>query len=392
MEISAAPRHELNDHRTFMVQNIPKITIIPGDGIGPEVIDQARRVLDWFVKRHDLAIATEEVPYGIEAYRRYGAILPEVTRAAIEAADLVLFGATGGSEPTQIPADKQRTGSLLRIRRWHSVYAHLPLYANLRPIKALPALYEASPLKRRVLDGVDLIVVRELAGGIYFGEPRGIERLPNGERRAFNTQTYTSAEIRRIARFAFELARSRRAHVTSVDKANAMESGQLWREEVEALHAAEFNDVVLRHMYVDNCAMQLMRDPRQFDVIVTCNLFGDVLSDCAAMAAGSIGMLPSASFGPIENGRRRALYEPVHGSAPDIAGQDIANPLGAILSLAMAFRLSLDRAKDADLLEAAVTDALDRGARTRDIAAPGSSSVSCAEMGGAVLSSLQRLG
>jgi 3-isopropylmalate dehydrogenase len=372
-----------------MPQNITKIVIIPGDGIGPEVITQAQRVLDWFVEHRALRIAIEEVPYGVEAYRRHGEVLPEETRAAIEGAGLVLFGATGGSESDHIAPDKWRTGSLLRIRRSVTLYGNLPLYANLRPIKALPALYEASPLKRRVLEGVDLIIVRELAGGIYFGEPRGIECAPDGERRGFNTQTYTSSEIRRIARFAFELARSRRSHVTSVDKANVMESSQLWREEVEALHTGEFNDVVLRHMYVDNCAMQLVRDPRQFDVIVTCNMFGDILSDCAAMAVGSLGMLPSASLGPLENGRRRALYEPVHGSAPDIAGQGIANPLGAILSLAMAFRLSLNRSKDADLLEAAVSDALDGGARTRDIAEPGLSVVSCAEMGSAVLSALQ---
>ena len=373
-----------------MSQNISRIAILPGDGVGPEVITQARRVLEWFVEHRTLAIEIEEAPYGIEAYHRYGAVLPEATRAAIERADLVLFGAAGRTEFDHIAADQQRTDSLLRIRRSVSLYANLPLYANLRPIRAQPALYEASPLKRRVLEGVDFIIVRELAGGVYFGEPRGIERLPDGERRAFNTQTYTSSEIRRIARFAFELGRSRRSHVTSVDKANVMESSQLWREEVEALHAAEFNDVVLRHMYVDNCAMQLMRDPRQFDVIVTCNLFGDVLSDCAAMVVGSLGMLPSASLGPVENGRRCALYEPVHGSAPDIAGHGIANPLGAILSLAMAFRLSLERLQDANLLEAAVMHALDAGARTRDIAEPGASFLSCAEMGSAVLAALQR--
>jgi 3-isopropylmalate dehydrogenase len=270
----------------------------------------------------------------------------------------------------------------LRIRR------ALKLYANLRPIRALPALYEATSLKRRVVEGVDFVIVRELAGGIYFGEPRDIENLPDGERRGTNTQAYTSSEIRRIARFAFELARSRRGEVTSVDKANVMESGQLWREEVAALHAAEFEDVALRNMYVDNCAMQLVREPKQFDVIVTDNMFGDILSDCAAMAVGSLGMLPSASLGPLENSRRRALYEPVHGSAPDIAGQNIANPLGAILSLALALRLSLDRPDDAGLLEAAVGDALDAGARTRDIAEPGAPFVSCTGMGDAVLAAL----
>jgi 3-isopropylmalate dehydrogenase len=369
---------------TADLANMKRIAVLPGDGIGPEVIGEARRVLDWFVEHRALAVAVEAAEYGVEAYRRSGEVLPEATRAAIDRADLVLFGASGGSEADQIPPDKRRAGSLLRIRR------SLSLYANLRPIKALPALREASSLKARVIDGVDLVILRELAGGIYFGEPRGIERLPGGERRGFNTQTYTSSEISRIARFAFELARTRRAHVTSVDKANVMESGRLWREEVTALHAAEFKDVALRHMYVDNCAMQLVREPKQFDVIVTCNMFGDILSDCAAMAVGSLGMLPSASLGPAENGRRRALYEPVHGSAPDIAGQGIANPLGAILSVAMALRLSLERPDDADLLETAVGDALDAGVRTRDIADPGGSFVSCAEMGGAVLAALDR--
>jgi 3-isopropylmalate dehydrogenase len=338
--------------------NLKQIAILPGDSIGPEVIAQARRMLDWFIEHR--ALAVEEAPYGVDTYRRCGEVLPEGTRDALDRADLVLFGATGVSASDPVPPDKRRVGSLLRIRR------SLSLYANVRPIKALPALHQASSLKPRVLEGVDLIIVRELAGGIYFGEPRGIETLPNGERRGFNTQTYTSSEIRRIARFAFELARSRRAQVTSVD----------------------FQDVALRHMYVDNCAMQLVRQPGQFDVIVTDNLFGDILSDCAAMAVGSLGMLPSASLGPVENGRRRALYEPVHGSAPDIAGQGIANPLGAILSLAMALRLSLDRAADADLLEAAVSDALDAGARTRDIGEPGAGFLSCEEMGSAVLTAL----
>jgi 3-isopropylmalate dehydrogenase len=367
-----------------MPGNMKTIAVLAGDGIGPEVIGEARRVLDWFIEHRALPVAIVEAPYGVEAYRRYGEVLPQETRAAIDRADLILFGATGGPESDAIPQDKRRAGSLLRIRR------SLSLYANLRPIKARPALYQASSLKDRVLEGVDCVILRELAGGIYFGEPRGIETLADGQRRGVNTQTYTSSEISRVARFGFELARTRRAHVTSVDKANVMESGMLWRDEVQALHDAEFRDVELSHMYVDNCAMQLVRDPRQFDVILTDNMFGDILSDCAAMAVGSLGMLPSASLGLLENGRRRALYEPVHGSAPDIAGQGIANPLAAILSLAMALRLSLERPEDADLLEAAVDDALGAGARTRDIAAPGARSISCADMGGAVLDALRR--
>ena len=364
--------------------NMKRVAIIPGDGIGPEVITQARRVLEWFLAHRGLPVALEQAEYGVDAYRRTGQVLPEDTRGAIARADLVLFGASGGSESDQIPPEKCRAGSLLKIRR------SLALYANLRPIKALPALFGASSLKDRVIDGADLVILRELAGGLYFGEPRGIESMGEGERRGINTQVYTSSEIRRVARFAFELARTRRSHVTSVDKSNVMESGQLWREEVTALHAAGFQDVTLRHMYVDNCAMQLVRDPRQFDVIVTCNMFGDILSDCAAMVVGSLGMLPSASLGPLENGSRRALYEPVHGSAPDIAGQGIANPLGAILSVAMMLRLSLERPDDADLLENAVSDVLGGGARTRDIAEPGTSCISCDEMGSAVVSALER--
>ncbi|HYM04771.1 MAG TPA: isocitrate/isopropylmalate family dehydrogenase, partial [Stellaceae bacterium] len=254
---------------------------------------------------------------------------------------------------------------------------------------AIPALAEASSLKNRVLEGVDFIIVRELSSGLYFGEPRGVERLPSGERRGVNTHVYTSSEIRRVARYAFELARTRRRRVCSVDKANVMEAGALWREEVQALHDAEFADIELSHMLVDNCAMQLVRAPAQFDVLLTDNMFGDILSDCAAMAAGSLGMLPSASLGPVgTDGRRAALYEPVHGSAPDIAGKGIANPLGAILSLALALRLSLDRADDADKVERAVRQALAAGIRTRDILHEGARLVGTREMGDAVIAAL----
>ena len=362
------------------------IAILPGDGIGPEVIAEARRVLDWFVLRRKLELQLDEYPYGAGAYRAHGQVLPQATGDAIRAAHAVLLGAVGGMDADAIPREARIAGGLPHVRR------ALELYANLRPIATIPALYEASSLKNRVLEGVDFVIVRELIGGIYFGEPRGIETLPNGERRGFNTQTYTSSEIRRIARFAFELARSRRRQVCSVDKANVMEAGVLWREEVEALRDAEFPDIELRHLYVDNCAMQLVRAPAQFDVIVTDNIFGDILSDCAAMAAGSLGMLPSASLGPVDQtGRRAALYEPVHGSAPDIAGRGIANPLGAILSVAMMLRLSLARAEDAALLERAVAAALAAGARTADICEPGRSAVSCSEMGAAVLRQLDRL-
>src|SRR5262245_15481991 len=251
---------------------------------------------------------------------------------------------------------------------------------------------EAAPLKADVLDGVDFIIIRELTSGIYFGEPRGIEMLPDGQRRGFNTQQYTTNQIRRVARTAFELARTRKGRVCSVDKANVLETSVLWREEVTALHAAESSDVELAHLYVDNAAMQIVRAPSQFDVMVTCNIFGDILSDCAAMASGSLGMLPSVSLGPPDRlGRRKALYEPVHGSAPDIAGKGIANPLGSILSVAMLLRLTLHRPEDADLLEQAVHSALESGARTADIAEAGAKRLSTVEMGDAVLSALDRI-
>ncbi len=366
--------------------SIKKIAILPGDGIGPEVTAEARRVLEWFATRRKLELQLDEYPYGADAYRRHGEVLPKATEEAIRAAHAILFGAMGGMDGDAIPRAARVAGGLPHVRR------SLELFANLRPIVTIPALYESSSLKNRLLAGVDFVIVRELIGGIYFGKPRGIETLANGERRGFNTQTYTSSEIRRIARFAFELARTRRRQVCSVDKANVMEAGVLWREEVQALRDAEFPDVELRHLYVDNCAMQLVRAPAQFDVVVTDNIFGDILSDCAAMAAGSLGMLPSASLGPIDAaGRRAALYEPVHGSAPDIAGRGIANPLGAILSIAMMLRLSLARPDDAALLERAVSAALEGGARTADICEPGKSPVSCGDMGAAVLRELERL-
>ena len=277
--------------------SMKKIAILPGDGIGPEVTAEARRVLEWFSAKRKLDLRLDEYAYGADAYRRLGQVLPKPTEEAIHAAHAILFGAMGGMDGDAIPRAARVAGGLPHVRR------SLELFANLRPIVTIPALYESSSLKNRLLEGVDFVIVRELIGGIYFGQPRGIETLPNGERRGFNTQTYTTSEIRRIARFAFELARSRRRQVCSVDKANVMEAGVLWREEVQALRDAEFPDVELRHLYVDNCAMQLVRAPAQFDVVVTDNIFGDILSDCAAMAAGSLGMLPSASLGPVDAGR-----------------------------------------------------------------------------------------
>jgi 3-isopropylmalate dehydrogenase len=360
-----------------------RLAILGGDGIGPEVMRETRRVLDWFACERGIVFDLREAPFGLDAYRRHGKLLPDATMTEIMAADAVLFGARGGPGYEAIPPAEIKAGSLLRLRR------ALDVFANLRPLFAIPGLAEASALKASVLAGVDLVIVRELTGGIYFGEPRGITALPDGGRRGVNTHVYTTDEIRRVARAAFDLARTRRGAVCSVDKSNVMESGVLWREEVAWVGAREYPDVALSHMLADNCAMQLVRAPRQFDVILTDNLFGDILSDAGAMIMGSLGMLPSASLGsPNASGKRRALYEPVHGSAPDIAGKEIANPLGAILSLAMALRLSFGLAAEARALEAAVARALAGGARTADIMHEGGRLVSTSGMTTEVLAAL----
>ncbi|KJC61656.1 3-isopropylmalate dehydrogenase [Bradyrhizobium sp. LTSPM299] len=363
-----------------------KVAVVGGEGIGPEVTAQSRRILDWFATRRHVPMTLREAQYGLIPYLATGKVLPEDTAEAMDEADAILWGATGGPETKEVPAAARKAGSLLGLRSKYD------LYANLRPIVANPALAASAPLKPEVLDGVDFVIIRELTSGIYFGEPRGIETLPDGQRRGFNTEQYTTNQIRRVARSAFELARTRRNKVCSVDKANVLETSVVWREEVIALHREEFSDVELVHLYVDNAAMQIVREPRQFDVMVTGNIFGDILSDCAAMASGSLGMLPSASLGPVDRyGRRKALYEPVHGSAPDIAGRGIANPLGSILSVAMMLRLTLNRPEDADLLEKAVQSALASGARTADIAEAGAKKLSTSEMGDAVLSALDKV-
>jgi 3-isopropylmalate dehydrogenase len=366
--------------------NMIKVAVVGGEGIGPEVTAQSRRILDWFAARRGVPMTLREAQYGVIPYLATGKVLPDDTVEAMDEADAILWGATGGPETKEVPPAARKAGSLLSLRRKYD------LYANLRPIVASAALSQSAPLKAEVLDGVDFVIIRELTSGIYFGEPRGIETLPDGQRRGFNTEQYTTNQIRRVARAAFELARTRRDKVCSVDKANVLETSVLWREEVIALHREEFPDVELSHLYVDNAAMQIVRDPRQFDVMVTSNIFGDILSDCAAMASGSLGMLPSASLGPVDRfGRRKALYEPVHGSAPDIAGKGIANPLGSILSVAMMLRLTLDRPEDADLLERAVQAALASGARTADIAEAGAKKLTTIEMGDAVLGALDKV-
>ena len=364
-----------------------RLLILPGDGIGPEAMAQVSRVIDWMDKRRSVSFDVEEGLVGGAAIDAEGAPVSDATVDKAMNADAVLLGAVGGPKWDDLPFAQKPERGLLRLRK------DMVLFANLRPALCFDALVDSSSLKPELVSGLDIMIVRELTGGIYFGEPRGIEDLPDGTRRGINTQVYTTPEIQRVARVAFDLAKKRGNRLCSVEKANVMESGVLWRDEVTKLHAAEFPGVELSHMYADNCAMQLVRNPKQFDVIVTDNLFGDMLSDEAAMLTGSLGMLPSASLGdPDETGRRKALYEPVHGSAPDIAGRGIANPIACLLSFAMMLRYSLDLGGEADLVETAVRNVLAGGKRTADIAKPGEATVTTAEMGAAVLAELDRLG
>ena len=361
------------------------LLILPGDGIGPEVMVQVRRVIEWFDQRRAVSFDVKEGLVGGASYDAHGTPLTDETMADAMAADAVLFGAVGGPQYDDAPRDLRPEMGLLRLRK------DLDLFANLRPALTFDALLDASTLKEEVVRGLDLLIVRESTGGVYFGTPRGIETLPDGQRRGFDTQTYTESEIRRVAAVAFDLARQRRGKVTSVEKANVMESGVLWREVVTELHKESYADVELGHMYADNCAMQLVRAPTQFDVIVSDNLFGDILSDCAAMLTGSLGMLPSATLGaPDDSGRRRALYEPVHGSAPDIAGKDVANPLACLLSFAMLLRYSFELEEDAGLIENSVRSVLKTGVRTSDIMGPGAARVSTTVMGDAIMRELDK--
>ncbi len=361
------------------------LLILPGDGIGPEVMVQVRRVVDWFDQRREVTFEVKEGLVGGAAYDAHGTPITDETMEDAMAADAVLFGSVGGPQYDDAPRDLRPEMGLLRLRK------DLDLFANLRPALTFDALLDASSLKPEVVEGLDLMIVRESTGGVYFGTPRGIETLEDGQRRGFDTQTYTESEIRRVAGVAFDLARQRRGKVTSVEKANVMESGVLWRQVVSELHEESYSDVDLGHMYADNCAMQLVREPTQFDVIVSDNLFGDILSDCAAMLTGSLGMLPSATLGaPDESGRRRALYEPVHGSAPDIAGKDMANPLACLLSFAMLLRYSFDLEEDASLVENAVQAVLKSGVRTSDIMAPGAARVSTTVMGDSIVRELDK--
>jgi 3-isopropylmalate dehydrogenase len=362
------------------------LLMLPGDGIGPEVMTEARRVIEWMDKRRHVSFNVKEDLVGGCAYEKHGTPLADSTMQAAIDAGCVLLGAVGGPQWDNLSFDKKPERGLLRLRK------EMDLFANLRPAKCFDALVEASTLRPEIVQGLDILIVRELTGGVYFGSPRGIETLPNGERRGINTQVYTTSEIRRVAAVAFELARKRSNKVTSLEKANVMESGVLWREEVTKLHGESFKDVRLEHMYADNGAMQLVRNPKQFDVMVTDNLFGDILSDEAAMLTGSLGMLPSASLGAADpvTGRRFALYEPVHGSAPDIAGKGLANPIAALLSLAMALRYSFDLSEDADLVEQAAENVLKAGFRTGDLLG-GRTKVGTTGMGDALLRELDKL-
>ena len=363
-----------------------KLLILPGDGIGQEVMRPVRKLLNWIAQHRSITFDIEEDSIGGTAYDLHGSPLSDETMAKALKADAVLLGAVGGPQWDSLPFAVKPERGLLRLRK------DMELFANLRPAFVFDALVDASSLKSDLVKGLDILIIRELTGGVYFGHPRGIETLPNGERRGLNTQVYTSSEITRIAEVAFELAKKRLNLVHSVEKANVMESGLLWREEVQKLRDQRYSDVTLMHMYADNCAMQLVRQPKQFDVIVTDNLFGDLLSDCAAMLTGSLGMLPSASLGaPDSTGRRKALYEPVHGSAPDIAGKDMANPLATILSVAMMFRYSFSMNEEADMIEKAVQMVLNKGLRTGDIYQPSMKKLSTTAMGDAVIEALSAL-
>jgi len=363
-----------------------KLLILPGDGIGPEVMRQVYRVVEWFDRKRIVRFDTAEGLVGGAAYDSAGTPLTDETMAQAQAADAILFGAVGGPKWEKLPFAVRPERALLRLRK------ELGLFANLRPAIVFDPLIGASTLKPEIVRGLDIMILRELTGGVYFGEPRGIETRADGTRRGVNTQVYTTSEIVRVGRVAFELGRKRKNKVCSVEKANVMESGELWREEMQTLHDADYPDVELTHMYADNCAMQLVRNPKQFDVIVTDNLFGDLLSDCAAMLTGSLGMLPSASLGEADStGRRKALYEPVHGSAPDIAGKDMANPLACMLSFAMMLRHSFDMTEQADMVDAAVRNTLERGMRTTDIMQTGTARVSTSVMGDTLLRELDKL-
>ena len=364
-----------------------KLLLLAGDGIGPEVMAEVKRLLAFYAKKGVADFQIEEGLAGGASYDAHKVAITDATVAKAHAADAVIFGAVGGPKWDKVPFEARPEAGLLRLRK------DLGLFANIRPAIVYPALAEASSLKREAVDGLDIIILRELTGGVYFGEPKTVTDLGNGQKRAIDTQVYDTYEIERIARVGFELARKRRNKVTSMEKRNVMKTGVLWHEVVEAVHAREYGDVTLEHMLADSGGMQLVRWPKQFDVIVTDNLFGDMLSDIAAMLTGSLGMLPSASLGETDakTKRRKAMYEPVHGSAPDIAGKGMANPIAMLASFGMALRYSFNMGSEADRLDSAIAAVLARGLRTADIKSEGSTIVSTAAMGEAVVAELEKL-
>ena len=364
-----------------------KVMVLPGDGIGAEVISANLEIMDWLSKHKSLNFDIKEDLIGGAAYDVHGVPLTDETLSDAVDSDAVLFGAAGGPKYDDLPFDLKPERGLLKLRK------ELDLFANLRPAIVFDSLVDASTLKKQIVSGLDIMILRELCGGSYFAEPRGIENLEDGSRKAYDTNAYSTFEIERIGRVGIDLAKKRNGKLTSVEKANVMHSGVLWREVMTTLHKIEGNGVQLNHMYADNCAMQLVRNPKQFDVIVTDNLFGDLLSDCAAMLTGSLGMLPSASLGSVDKntGLRKAMYEPVHGSAPDIAGKNLANPLAQFLSFSMMLRYSFDQIEEADLVERSVSLALETGKRTSDIMSAGCQEVGTKEMTKTVIRKMDEL-
>src|SRR6188472_2111421 len=364
-----------------------KVLLLPGDGIGPEVMAEVKRLMAWMEKRGMAKFDADEGLVGGSCYDAHKVAVTDETMAKAHAADAVIFGAVGGPKWDSVPYEVRPEAGLLRLRK------ELGLFANIRPAICYPALADASSLKREVVNGLDIIILRELTGGVYFGEPKTITDLGNGQKRAVDTQVYDTYEIERITRVAFELARKRRNKVTSMEKRNVMKTGVLWHEVMDELHGREFKDVTLEHQLADAGAMQLVRWPKQFDVIVADNLFGDVLSDIAATLTGSLGMLPSASLGEADakTKKRKALYEPVHGSAPDIAGKGVANPIAMIASFGMALRYSFNLGKHAGWIDQAISATLAKGLRTADIKSEGTKVVSTTEMGSAILAELEQL-
>ena len=363
-----------------------KLLILPGDGIGPEAVDEVKKIIDFLNKKNCFSIIVEEDLVGGACLDKNKVPIKEETIEKAKKSDAVLLGAVGGPKWDNLPFKQRPEQGLLKLR------SDLELFANLRPAISFEPLIHASSLKPEIIKDLDILIVRELTGGVYFGEPRGIENLGDGNKKGFNTQVYTSYEIVRVARVAFELAKKRKKTVTSVEKSNVMESGKLWKEEVIKLGKKDYPEIDLNHMYADNCAMQLIRQPKQFDIILTDNLFGDILSDAAAMLTGSLGMLPSASLSYLKGNKIvSSLYEPVHGSAPDIAGKNIANPLATIMSFSMMLKYSFNNEKLSKILEQSIINVLNKGYRTQDIYNKGSTKVSTDQMGDLIIKELKTI-